>query len=248
MLDTTQETVVDAPVEDKVEATETKGVEQEVTEPTTQETGKTEEEQEIKAEEDLFRALAVKKGLDPDDPKAIQKVAKMAMDAESALTKKSQDLATVEKLMDAFLEEDDDDTKSTDADKRVDMLEADRDIRVTAEKHEDLGDYAETMQDIFKKTPNARTLFKGANGVELLYKLAKVESQDAVVAKAREDGKREAVEADLETKQAEVASGTKAKTPSKKAFTREEIGAMTLDEYNENKAEIDSQIAAGLIV
>jgi hypothetical protein len=245
MEDTTQEAVVEAPVEDKVEASETQGVEQEVNEPTTPVMGQSEEEQEAQAEKDLFRVLAAQKGLDPEDPKSIQKVAKMFMDAESAFTKKSQDYATLEKLTEAILSEDD--APSTDTDKEVKELKADRDIRLIAEKYNDFGDYVDTMSKVLKETPNASLVFSGTKGVELLYKLAKVDQQEEVVAKAREEGKREAVTEELQKAQTEVASGTKAKTPSKKAFTREEIGAMSIEEYNENEKEIKSQLAAGLI-
>lgn len=251
MEDTTQEAVVEAPVEDKVEASETQGVEQEVTEPTTPVEGQSEEEQEAQAEKDLFRELAVQKGLDPEDPKAIQKVAKMFMDAESALTKKSQDYATLEKLTEAILSEDDAPSYN-DTDKEVKELKADRDIRIIAEKYDDFSDYVDTMKEIAtrikKENPEAREMFKGTAGVELLYKIAKVDQQEAVIAKAREEGKREAVSDELSKVQAEVASGTKAKTPSKKAFTREEIGNMSIEEYEANEAEIKSQMKAGLIV
>lgn len=244
MSDTTQETVVEAPVTDKVEAAETQGVEQEVVtaDPQTPEAGQSEEEQEQIAQESLFKTLMSQKGW-----KSEEDFAKSYAELEKSFSKKAQDYATLEKLTEAILADEPNDAYISDTDKEVKELKADRDIRLVAEKFNDFGDYAEKMQEIAKNTPNANVLFAGAKGVETLYKMAKVDSMDSVVEKAREEGKKEVLTKELEKGLGEVASGTKAKTPGKKVFTRQEIANMSLEEYNANEAEIKSQMNAGLI-
>ena len=244
MEDTTQETVVEAPVEDKVETTETEGVVQEVTEDDAPTPDDKEAQAEKEAEESLFKELMAKKGF-----KSEEDFAKSYSELEGSFSKKSADAAELEKLVDAILTADDDtdDSPTNNESEKTQRLEADVNLMKATQRHPDLPDFADTMKEIAEKNPDAKGLFRTAEGVELLYKMAKVDKQDEVVAKAREEGRNEVTAKEVEKLQAQVASDTKAKRPDKKVFTRSEIAEMSIEEYNEHEAEIKSQMNAGLI-
>ena len=243
MEDTTQETVVEAPVEDKVETTETEGVAQEVTEDDAPTPDDKEAQAEKEAEESLLKTLMEKKGF-----KSEEDLAKAYSELEGSFSKKSADAAELEKLVDAILTADDtEDTGTVQESEKTQRLEADVNLMKATQRYPDLPDYADVMMEIATKNPDAKGLFRTAEGVELLYKMAKVDKQDKVIADAREEGRNEVTAKEVEKLQGQVASDTKAKRPETKVFTREEIGKMSIDEYNEHEAEIKSQLKAGLI-
>jgi hypothetical protein len=243
MEDTTQETVVETPTEvDKVETTDTTGVAQEVTDdaPTVEDK---EAQAEKEATDSLFKTLMEKKGF-----KSEEDLAKAYSELEGSFSKKSADAAELEKLVDAILTADDDDTAPAGTEsEKTQRLEADVNLMKATQRHPDLPDYADAMKEIAEKNPDAKGLFRTADGVELLYKMAKVDKQDDVIAKAREEGRNEVTAKEVEKLQAQVASDTKAKRPDQKVFTRSEIAEMSIEEYNEHEAEIKAQAAAGLI-
>jgi hypothetical protein len=244
MEDTTQETVVETPVEDKVEATETTGVEQEVTTDDAQTPVDKEAQAEEEAEESLFKELMEKKGF-----KSEKDLAKAYSELEGSFSKKSADAAELEKLVDAILTADDDtdDASTNNESEKTQRLEADMNLMKATQRHPDLPDFADKMKEIAEKNPDAKGLFRTADGVELLYKMAKVDNQDDIVAKAKEEGRNEVTAKEVEKLQATVASDTKAKRPDKKVFTRAEIRDMSDEEYDKYEAEIKAQAAAGLI-
>lgn len=263
MEDTTQETVVDGPTfVENPETTETAGVEQAVETPTDKpqepETAGT-DELDKQAEESLFKTLASKKGLDPNDPSSIEKIAKMAMEAESNMTRKAQEVAQMEKLIEALIDEEVPEEAPTVSDPVeapmssynpvVAKLEAKDDMRTVADMHPDFYDYAEGMGAILEGNPSAAFAFKGPRGVELLYRMAKAEAMDKNLAQARQEGRQEVTEKEVEKLRAQVASGTKAKRSESPAFTREQIAAHQDDIpwLEANMPEIERQMKAGLI-
>lgn len=241
MENTTQETVTEAPQVDKVEVAETQGVEQEVDNAQIQ-TQEGQSEDEAAAEASLFETLKQQKGWTSEED-----IAKAYSELEKSFSKKAADYATLAKLTEAILGDEDEAPGYDDRDREVKELKADRDIRVVAEQYQDFGDYAGEMEKILKETPNADKLFSGSKGVETLYKMAKVSSMDRVVEKAREEGKKEVLSKEIEKSLGEVASGTKAKTSSPRVFTREQLSQMSPAEYAANRDEILRQQAEGLI-
>lgn len=272
--DTTQEIVETAPEEGQVVEAEVQGVEAEDVQP---EAGTDQEGQESReaaldaeAEASLFRTLTEKKGLDPNDPTTIEKVAKMAMEAESQLTRKSQEASrereereAVEFIIQGLISgeitaediaEDEEVTptqptpqpKTDPYYEKVRKMEARDDLRVVMAKHPDLPEVKEIMKEIGDSVAD-KSIFEGVNGLELLYRLARTEKYEQDIANAEKAGADKVTQAEIDKVRATVADGTKSKTAPVKAFTREQIANMTLEEYEANEAKIKEQIAKGLI-
>lgn len=254
MKDTTQETTVEAPTgdvvdassEDKVETAETEGVEQEETTDAQEETTVDKEAKaEKEAEESLFKSLMEKKGF-----KSEEDLAKAYSELEGSFSRKAQETKELDNLLNALLDEDstgDSSETETQSIDETERLKADVNLMKVSQKHPDLGEYAETMKQLAEKNPDAKGLFRTADGVELLYKMAKVEKQDELVSKAKEEGRNEVTAKEVEKLQGQVESDTKAKRSSSKVFTREQIRNMDPAEYDANREEILRQMAEGII-
>jgi hypothetical protein len=243
---TTQESTVEAP-QGQAEAVATEGVQSEVVETPGQEPARA-DINEAEAETSMFETLKKQKGWTSEED-----IAKAYSELEKGFTRKAQDVSQMENLLDALLGDDTEvepeETYTAPVDRgnrTIAKLEAKDDMRTVADLHSDFYDYTEDMSTILKDAPVPEA-FKGPKGVEILYRMAKAEAMERNVAQARSEGRKEVTEKEVAKLQAQVASGTKAKQPEAKIYTREEIGAMPPEVYQANRAEIMEQYSRGLI-
>lgn len=251
--DTTQEVVAEAP-EGQAETTEAQGVEDVVEAQDGTDTNlQSPDEQE--AEEALFDTIAKQKGW-----KSADDMAKAYREAEAELTRRSQSLRqtqeeaeAMEAVLNGLLDGTVDPAQLYEAqgfqpqgEDKTRRLEARLDVRTVADKFPDFADYKDKMSEVLAKTPN-KQVFDGVAGVELLYKMAKVEAMEMAVANAKAEGKKEVTLKEVEKVRATVADGTKAKAPEKKIYSAKEIGAMPPEIYQQNRDEIMRQYNEGLI-
>jgi len=244
MTDTTQQETVEAPQEDNVEATN-EGVQEEVTQQAEITPQPSEDEADRQAEESLFKSLRDKKGW-----KSEEDMAKAYAELESSHTRKSQEVSDFENLLEALVQEDDQqpvyDYREAVA-REVDPLRAQLDIAKVSRRHADFGELEGKMSEILLDNADRKELFKGEKGIELLYRMAKTEQQDALVEQAKVEGRKEASATEADKIRAQVESGTKAKQPPKHIFTRQEIADMSVEDYQKNREEIEVQAQAGQI-
>jgi hypothetical protein len=210
------------------------------------------------AEERVFDAIAAQKGWkDPED------MAKAYKEAEAELTRRSQSLrqtqeeaeameAVLNGLLDGSVDpsqlyEDEPMGAAPQQDPAVKEIKARLDVRTVADKYPDFAELKEKMSEVLQNTPN-KAVFEGTGGVELLYKMAKVEAMDAAVANAKDEGKKEVTLKEVEKVRATVADGTKAKRASQKVFSASEIASMDDATYMANRDEILRQQKEGLIL
>lgn len=242
MADTTQKQPDETPEKDKVEQVETEGVEQEgstspeaeETVETTEDVVKTEEEKEREAEESLLKTLMEKKGF-----KSEEDLAKSYAELEAQFSKKSQEAKELDKLLNALLEDETSPEGETIEVDETERLKADVNLMKAAQLNPDLYEYADEMKKIVEDKPEVRGLFRTADGVELLYKIAKAEKAEELISKAKEEGRKEVVEKEIEKVKGQVASDTKPKKSSDKKLTREYIASIAgTKEYEERRDEI----------
>lgn len=191
-----------------------------------------------------------KKGVDPDSPEAIEKVAEMARNAEKAMHEKAQKARELEKSTEIKAEEVPADATPQDIDNiRVRNIEMRQELNDWRLNNPDKREYEEAMTKVLNEKPAIKAMVReGYMSVDELYAMAKgMDSGHEATVKSQT--KRETLEELAQKQQAAVPQGNAVKSGGSgtEAITPQNVDRlvanMSIDEYRRRLPEINAALS-----
>lgn len=192
-----------------------------------------------------------KKGVDPNSPEAIEKVAEMARNAEKAMHEKAQKARELEKSTEIKAEEIPVDATPQDIDNvRVRNIEMRQELNDWRLNNPDKRDYEETMTKVLNEDPAIKAMVReGYMSIDKLYAMAKGLDPDRE-ATVKSQTKRETLEELAQKQQAAVPQGNAVASGGSgiESITPQNVDRlvanMSVDEYRRRLPEINAALAS----